>query len=734
MFSENLQPPPLPKPESLPVMDLDKTKIIERAKQLGNSLYQNGFGHTDSYAELVYAIVDPNTGQMKPDSEIDMEYLTRIVDKVTIATPLPENVPGTPLTLIDLPSDTTAINPDQVVEVNNYEIALQDRITTEPVKLSAREVSKQYYAKERQSLAEEIKRERKVNRELLADIHVRSIDLTIDLNLAQVDKEEAKQILINLDRERAEVANSLADRIKNFVTEKTGLSFRSDDERESLLSIAEADLVSKQEQQATVEAELEILKELIESDNTRQLIKDKLSEHYQKSEKGAEYLYDKDQRGVEQIMKRTNAFIVHMILTSEELRHNDNSNVAAHTKLADDVDILLSLEPSVSTSSVVPGVASRLWGGGLGTLITGGEVKAASVQDLGSEATGIKHRSVNSADIVSAERADEIISDREDSVGYNEVIIDEPKVAGFFTFSTKPNEKNQVEFGPGSVVKKALSLAAERGVPMFVMSDERRVYELVSFDEVNSIGNIGHEVSPQDLARMPAGISKENRIVTGQRVLENIPFTKLSFHKEASEILNNLGARLEIDMGKKELLEAIKINPNLVDDSENFPKEYLSDIDFVSGLSEYNAFGAYRAASPELQNNVKFIAKIYPNVAIQENILINRLLPEALLQPEVQLLAIKYEKLPSLNTYIRLEMLDNDSVREALLEKISLVWSNREITNPGGEFVDSQISPVIERLLNEFGLIDYLNANNNRFKFQLEKDGILAVNIEEVVV
>jgi hypothetical protein len=517
------------------------------------------------------------------------------------------------------------------------------------------------------------------------------------------------------------------------VTEKTGLSFKSDTERDFSAAEAEVDLISRQEQQATVEAELEILRELVDSDNTRQIIKDKLSAHYQKSESGAESLYDKDKRGVEHIMKRNNAFIVHMILTSNELRHNANSNVAAHTELADDVDILLSLEPSISTSSVVPGVSSGLWGGGLGALIADGEVRTARASDDGTKSLGIKQRSEKGSK-ASAQSIDNYVSDRKDGGGYNEFVVNEPKVGGFFTLSTKPDENKQVEFSPGSIVKKAILLAAERGVPMFVMTDDRRVYQLESYDEVKGIGNVGSEISPQDLAKMPAGISNEHRVELGGRVLKNIPFTKLSFQQEASEILNTLGANLETAMSKDELLQAVKINPELVRDESNFPAESLGDIDFMTKLAEHNPYSAFNIASPELQNNLDFIQKIYPNFVKQKKSLLNNFSHEALLVPEVQLLAIKYEDLSDLIRLLQPDMLDNDSVKEALISRISQKWNDTEVENPTGIFVDSQPSPVVKRLIDEFGLLDYLNSNNDRLEFISEKNRILAKNREQASV
>jgi hypothetical protein len=186
MFSEKPQPSPLPKNESMSVVDVDKTQIIEQAKQLGHKLFKEGFGHTGDYAELVYSIVNPDTGQMKPESEIDSDYVLSIINKIN--TPPPFEVTSE---MVEEPTLDTPDDSSEIVEVNNYKIALQDRVFTEPVQPTSREVSKQYLSKERQKLAEEIKSERRANRERLADIHVKSLDLAIDLNQAEINIVEA---------------------------------------------------------------------------------------------------------------------------------------------------------------------------------------------------------------------------------------------------------------------------------------------------------------------------------------------------------------------------------------------------------------------------------------------------------------------------------------------------------------------------------------------------------------
>ena len=128
--------------------------------------------------------------------------------------------------------------------------------------------------------------------------------------------------------------------------------------------------------------ELENLSQLIEGDSSRQKIAEKIKEHYAKADKIARNEFESTQKTVEQTILRNKAFIVHTFLLTEELRHNENSNVSSKATLEDDINILLSLEPSISSSSVIPGVKQGLWSERIGVVIGGGDIWAQDRQTV----------------------------------------------------------------------------------------------------------------------------------------------------------------------------------------------------------------------------------------------------------------------------------------------------------------------------------------------------------------
>lgn len=281
---------------------------------------------------------------------------------------------------------------------------LKEREVVNPEELSPREFSKENLATERTRLASEIAEERRAGRGQIAELRIRASLLQQKLEQSGQNIESAQGDLEKLETQRTERANSLAGKVKGFL----GIETTKDKELSSVVDTKREAIVFSKTELEEVSNELEeSTNKLVDADQALASLREKIAGHY--AEAG-----DHMHRTVEQTMLRNNAFLVHTINENPSLRHNENSNVSAGASFEDDLDILLSLEPSLSASSVSPGIdeegrVSGLWSHSGGVLISGGRISAASVQDVGTLSQGIKSRYAFSEGDKSASDIDAVV-------------------------------------------------------------------------------------------------------------------------------------------------------------------------------------------------------------------------------------------------------------------------------------------------------------------------------------
>ncbi len=289
---------------------------------------------------------------------------------------------------------------------------------------------------------------------------------------------------------------------------------------------------------------------------------------------------EEPRRRAEQVMLRNNVFLIHTIQEDARLRHNENSNVSAHATFEDDLDTILAFEPSLSASSIQPGAdaegrVSGLWSQGGGVLLSGGDITFASEQDNGTRTKGIRERTGGgvyqdpvSADIdavVSAQRR----SRAEEVGGYNELVIANPEVSGYFKRGEMDEQGTMWAYGvetkqdleelhrlydanasgytdARSLFDRNLSryqerfdLIKQKGLPFYTMTPDRRFFEVVAVNPNGSLA-VGPELTPEQSAEAPAGLPRAERKKLGQRVLEKGIFRDSKTQDEAKKITEEL--------------------------------------------------------------------------------------------------------------------------------------------------------------------------------------------------
>lgn len=426
---------------------------------------------------------------------------------------------------------------------------LQERELKTPEKPAAKETSKEQLSEERKVLAREIKEtrtelakknvERIGNRDKISEMRVRLAMLRQSLDSTTINWESSEKQYAELSARRAEQATTFAGRIKELFAQVVEPAEHK--ERRHALDEATAGKAVYGEQQKKLKEEIATLSALLESDDLRQGIKSKLKEHYATAEQVSTEQFERQQKTVENSLLRNDVFILHTLTTYEPLRHNANSPIKETATLEDDLDIALSLEPSLSTSSVGRGHTKELFQerfGNIGVVIGGGDIKFAHQGDAGTVVgSDGKRRAGSRPAPASVAHVDEVLSNK--TGGYNEVVVENPKIFGIFKSVQIGKDGSFMTISHVKDFKDQMELARKKGLPQFVLTPDRRMFEYVSIAESGKV-EIGKEIRPEDVAKGNAGLSKEDRKKIGEGVISKSLFKRTSHEEEARKQLASL--------------------------------------------------------------------------------------------------------------------------------------------------------------------------------------------------
>lgn len=588
---------------------------------------------------------------------------------------------------------------------------LQERTIENPALLSEKEASKKFFFEERQKLAEEIRAERRKSRDKLAELSARTEIEGMFPNEGVADVERMTANFNTLSELRAGEANGIAMRLLG-----SGLEMSEED----------------------VNEERENIKQLVENDDNLKVLREKLAQHYARADGLAKEKFEKIQKSVEQALVRNNSFLVHTFTTHEKLRHNENSNITDRATLEDDINLLLSLEPSISTSSITPGVRTSLFQeefGNIGVILGGGDIEGVSRTDAGSISTGIKMRKIIGDDRVSIEKIDETIGQRKDGDGYNEIVVNNPKVFGIFK-SVKVDESGKMTGSP-KAFEQYVETATQKGVPPYVMTPDRRLFEFVSIDDDGTV-MIGKEITPEQVATGKAGLPNEKRKEIGDEILQKHLFRNVSAHQEAKAIVASLSGEVvtEFQLSNEEYFTQLKNNPEDVGRQLlNFPEVLRGDKQFMLESATVDAVSTYMNATEELKKDIDFVKQVYALRSFQQKSpLYFRLSNELRKNPEIALLAIDNDDYEMIDA----SLADVPEVWSRIVGKIvedydPKKWFSREVGEvqvlDSSFFMKTENSNVdfSERFLSDPSFIDKLNQRYPNYKFEIDDYRALSV-------
>lgn len=298
------------------------------------------------------------------------------------------------------------------------------------------------------------------------------------------------------------------------------------------------------------------------------------------------------ERTVEEVSKQTGALFVHTLI-DEESPYSQKE--ITDPRNANGLDILLAFQPSVSASTILPGHidkyggTSGLWGQEHqdGVVLGGGQIGQVGRNDFMTRSFGLKERGSVSP-VLRVQTNEELHqvagkTGEDDISAYNELVVNEPRVIGYFKRGTRdskgtiwlqdPSSLNEPidiqlrriktlsinprrffdrafkeryassleEFrGRVKTYREKLDVAKDRGLTGYVMTPDKRLFEVKNVNDNGSI-EVGQELTVE-IATQKIGVSDEKRKEIGEELLKNGSqlFRRPEDYQEAERIVRDL--------------------------------------------------------------------------------------------------------------------------------------------------------------------------------------------------
>lgn len=259
-----------------------------------------------------------------------------------------------------------------------------------------------------------------------------------------------------------------------------------------------------------------------------------LKEFYR--EQSTAYEQDKEARDVANITKEYEAIFVHGIHPYAHVKENSLLNEWVDWKMK--LKILLTLYPTLSTSTIRAGEGGiSLWAR-MGVIVSGGSVENANMTDAGTRAQGLKKRVGWSDKKNIAERVRFAILSKPQ--GHNEFTVGDPEIAGFYITVDEP-ENQRRDLAP---IQDIVPFIKALGVPLYAMQ-AGEMYD-AEYDETNVRFVLREKVSPQEIVSRRFHLDDIQKEQLMEEILSDSPF------KIKSPELGFIGSRAQ---GKETYIE-----------------------------------------------------------------------------------------------------------------------------------------------------------------------------------
>lgn len=240
------------------------------------------------------------------------------------------------------------------------------------------------------------------------------------------------------------------------------------------------------------------------------LAKNELIAGISESDLTAESVEEEKKRSIETLAKEKGVFFVHGIV---ENKYTDDANKTLETnnlKWNEKLDVILGLEPTLSSSTLKPGSGQETHGR-RGVIFSRGKVSGGSRNDIQSIAHGLRERSFDDSMKSMESIHGAIGSENSRQGGYNEIILEKPEVVGVYLNLNsngdpdipKLKRENDDRFSiDGDLFDSwaCIQDAMKRETGIFVFTDGNKLHRIYDVNEKDKTFSITPELSPEDIA------------------------------------------------------------------------------------------------------------------------------------------------------------------------------------------------------------------------------------------
>lgn len=366
-----------------------------------------------------------------------------------------------------------------------------------------KEFSRENAPEERRRIAGEIHTKRETyfeRKKTLGDgIHA----LIKQMKERKIDGEEAAGEIETLEISLAAWRNSAVKRLlRHFQIKKQEQTIS---EKRHLRDVFESEY-------AFMRARAEELHEQMADKRELEEAKTILKEFYR--EQSIAYEQDQEARDVVNITKEYEAIFVHGIHPYAIPKENSLLNEWVDWKMK--LKILLTLYPTISTSTIRAGEGSTSLWARMGVIVSGGSVENANMQDAGTRAQGLKKRIGWSDKKNIAERVRFAILSKPQR--YNEFIVANPEIAGFYITIDEP-ENQQKDLVPTHDI---VPFVEALGMSLYAMH-AGEIYD-TEYNETNEHFALREKVSPQEIVSRRFHLDDMQKEQLLEEILGDSPF------------------------------------------------------------------------------------------------------------------------------------------------------------------------------------------------------------------
>ncbi|MEI7426106.1 MAG: hypothetical protein WCK16_04260 [Candidatus Moraniibacteriota bacterium] len=443
--------------------------------------------------------------------------------------------------------ELVALNQEASMAKNNLARELQD-------------FSKRYSPLKRSKVASEIWRLRKEHQENKKQIEQQNIEIQEKRTKINKEIENTKTRIERIERVISGLENDVREQKSKVWNKITSLFRKEKLADEEMLEIANDKWKKAKEEIQERFALLDETQNVVLASSGLEETREELKSFYsEQAEIKSQFEEEREQRDVKKISQDKGIIFLHG-LPLEGLRAMNNTSMnnpgVKTTEISEEekLKVLLGLEPTISSSAVRKDEAldriNTMYP--FGVILKGGQILAAHNKDSSTLAQHIYNRKTkdvvvndkmfeNSSiqsniseniDVAMSERKHNYNYKEADKVDYNEIIVENPQVAGFYLNVDFTDESLLGQKMLENAKVKVQQFCRQFNLPAFGMH-KGKMHEIVNQDgEMTVDFSSLAELSLEDVVNSGRAISVQEKIAYANSVIENSPFVIETKHKE----------------------------------------------------------------------------------------------------------------------------------------------------------------------------------------------------------